>query len=237
MAGHQGADLLGRLAQVARALHSKSLLGVDAVCAEIAGAATEVIDGVECAGITLGSGSRFRPVAPTDDAADRFGRLQRDVGEGPSFDATRHRCTVRTPDIRADSRWPALAAAVVVSSPLRSVVSYELFTDRDRLGALNVYSTRAGGMSEEAISRGHALAAHAALMLDAARRQEQFQLALSSRDVIGQAKGMIMERFGVDADHAFDLLRKLSQSSQTSVAEVARQLTSQPGTLSSDDTP
>ncbi|MHC3004693.1 hypothetical protein OK17_20635 [Gordonia sp. GN26] len=237
MAGHQGADLLGRLAQVARALHSKSLLGVDAVCAEIAGAATEVIDGVECAGITLGSGSRFRPVAPTDDAADRFGRLQQDLGEGPSFDAARHRCTVRTSDLRADSRWPALAAAVAVSSPLRSAVSYELFTDRDRLGALNVYSTRAGGVSEEAINRGHAFTAHAALMLDAARRHEQFQVALSSRDVIGQAKGMIMERFAVDADRAFDLLRKLSQSSQKSVVEVARQLTSQPGTLAPGDAP
>ncbi|WP_232717817.1 GAF and ANTAR domain-containing protein [Gordonia metallireducens] len=222
---------------MARALHAKSLHGVDAVCSEIAGAATEVIDGIECAGITLGTGNRFRSVAPTDDVADRFGRLQQDLGEGPSFDAARHRCTVRTSDLRADSRWPALAAAVAVSSPLRSAVSYELFTDRDRLGALNVYSTRAGGVSEEAINRGHAFTAHAALMLDAARRHEQFQVALSSRDVIGQAKGMIMERFAVDADRAFDLLRKLSQSSQKSVVEVARQLTSQPGTLAPGDAP
>ena len=222
---------------MARALHAKSQLGVDVICSEIAGAAAAVIDGMESGGITRSTGNRVRSLAPTDAAADGFARLQHEVGEGPSLDAERHHRTVRTPDISADVRWPALAAAVAESSPIRSVVSYELFTHRDRLGVLNVYSTQAGGVDDGAVERGNALAAHAALMLDAARRHEQFQIALASRDVIGQAKGMVMERFGVDADHAFDLLRKLSQSSHVTVAEVARQLTSQPGGLSPDGAP
>ena len=59
---------------------------------------------------------------------------------------------------------------------------------------------------------------------NAARRDEQFKRALASRDIIGQAKGMIMERYGVDAVQAFELLRKLSQNSNVPLIQVATDL-------------
>ncbi|HEX9834717.1 MAG TPA: ANTAR domain-containing protein [Mycobacterium sp.] len=69
------------------------------------------------------------------------------------------------------------------------------------------------------------LAEHAAVEIPgaqySARRDEQFKKALASRDVIGQAKGMIMERYGVDAVQAFELLRKLSQDSNVPLIKVA----------------
>ena len=59
---------------------------------------------------------------------------------------------------------------------------------------------------------------------NSARRDEQFQRALSSRDVIGQAKGMIMERYRVDAVQAFEVLRKLSQDSNVPLLQIAAEL-------------
>lgn len=56
------------------------------------------------------------------------------------------------------------------------------------------------------------------------RRDQEFRTALASRDIIGQAKGMVMERFTIDASQAFELLKRLSQTSNTPVVEVARQL-------------
>ncbi len=67
-------------------------------------------------------------------------------------------------------------------------------------------------------------ATHTALMWSMVRRAEQFRNALASRDIIGQAKGMLIERFKVDAEQAFDLLKRLSQTSNTPVANIARQL-------------
>jgi AmiR/NasT family two-component response regulator len=64
-------------------------------------------------------------------------------------------------------------------------------------------------------------AAHTTLAWNAMRRQEQFQSALASRDVIGQATGMLMERFDIDAVAAFELLRRLSQESNTKFVTVA----------------
>ena len=68
------------------------------------------------------------------------------------------------------------------------------------------------------------LATHAAVALIANDERLQFQSALASRDVIGQAKGMIMERFDVDAVRAFELLKKLSQGSNTRLVAVAEEL-------------
>ncbi len=76
----------------------------------------------------------------------------------------------------------------------------------------------------EAEEIGLAVATHAALALFSARREVQFASALASRDTIGQAKGMIMERFSIDALQAWELLRKLSQDANVSVFDLARQL-------------
>jgi AmiR/NasT family two-component response regulator len=67
-------------------------------------------------------------------------------------------------------------------------------------------------------------AAHSSVAWNSARRDEQFKNALASRDTIGQAKGMIMERYGVDAVQAFELLRKLSQDSNVPLIKVATQI-------------
>jgi len=92
-------------------------------------------------------------------------------------------------------------------------------------GALNLLSSSPHAFDDDAVSIGASLATHAAIAVIAAQREEQFRDALESRDTIGQAKGMLMEKLSVDADQAFRLLRKLSQQRNTPLYEIARTLT------------
>ena len=213
------------LADLARKMHARSQQGPDAVLEEITARAVSVIDGVTAAGITLTKNRKvLDTLAPTDAVAEQFDQLQQRAGQGPCLDAAWQHHTVKVDDLMADNRWPRLVDAVRNQSPVRSSVSFQLFTHAEGMGALNLYAQRPHAITADAVEAGYALAAHAALVFDAARRQEQFDSALASRDIIGQAKGMIMERFGVNATQAFGLLTRLSQDSNTSVAKISREL-------------
>jgi AmiR/NasT family two-component response regulator len=89
---------------------------------------------------------------------------------------------------------------------------------------LNFYAEHSNAFDDEAAELGLILATHTAVGWNMVRRDEQFRSALASRDIIGQAKGMVMERFKIDAVQAFELLKRLSQNSNTPLAAVARQL-------------
>jgi AmiR/NasT family two-component response regulator len=92
------------------------------------------------------------------------------------------------------------------------------------MGALNLFGSRPGAFGHEDEALGAMLATHAAFALMAQNKERQFQSALASRDIIGQAKGMIMERFKVDSVRAFQLLTAMSQNSNTRVVEVAAEI-------------
>ena len=104
------------------------------------------------------------------------------------------------------------------------MVSFQFYTARDRAGALNLFSYTPQEFTIEAQAVGAMLATHAAMAFAMGDKQNQFHSALASRDTIGQAKGIIMERFKVDAVQAFDLLRRLSQSSNAPVRTIAEEL-------------
>jgi AmiR/NasT family two-component response regulator len=103
-------------------------------------------------------------------------------------------------------------------------MSLQLYTDKSRRGALNLFGRAPDVFNPEKEAVAAMLATHAAIALIANDERLQFKSALASRDVIGQAKGMIMERFDVDAVRAFELLKKLSQSSNTRLVAVAEEL-------------
>uniref|UniRef100_UPI0019157AC6 ANTAR domain-containing protein n=1 Tax=Mycobacterium paraintracellulare TaxID=1138383 RepID=UPI0019157AC6 len=132
--------------------------------------------------------------------------------------------TVRVDDYEAETRWPEFVAAALSETPVRSSLSIQLYTDDTELGALNLYSERPNAIHAHTEELSLALAAHAAIAFAAARRAEQFRSALASRDIIGQAKGIIMERYTINAVAAFTLLMKLSQDSNIPLHEIARRL-------------
>lgn len=227
-------DVYGRISQMARTVHGTLTGGVIApseVLEEVAETAVKLLHGVDHAGITLVRRHRpghrpehFESAAATGRVPTRFDELQHEHGEGPCFDAIWSRQTVRIVDVISDPRWPAFMTAVREQTPIRSVLSIQLYTDGDELGALNLFSDNAGGFDAETEEQAINLATHAAIALSSARRGEQFRSALASRDLIGQAKGMLMERFDVDAIAAFQMLRTLSQEMNVSVLELARRV-------------
>ncbi|KBZ61300.1 hypothetical protein K875_04251 [Mycobacterium [tuberculosis] TKK-01-0051] len=104
------------------------------------------------------------------------------------------------------------------------MLSFRLFGFKHTAGSLNLYGSQTHAFGDESLEVGLTFANLLALAWNILQRNEQFRGAMASRDLIGQAKGMLMERFGMDAVEAFELLKRLSQESNTPVAEVALRL-------------
>ena len=113
---------------------------------------------------------------------------------------------------------------MLAATPIRCSLSVQLYTNEAELGALNLYSEQPYIFDAHIEAIALALGSHAAIAFSGAQRGEQFRSAVASRDIIGQAKGMIMERYKITAVAAFKLLVKLSQDSNTPIHEIARQL-------------
>jgi GAF domain-containing protein len=218
MTAEPGHVLAVRMAELAREV---AALNASDVMVSVTAAAVELIPGVAAAGILLISkGGKFESHAPTSDLPHQLDLLQMHFGEGPCLEAAVDELMVRTDDFETETRWPQYSQAVVEIG-IRSGLSFKLYTSDQNAGALNLFAVEPNVFDSQAEATGSVLAAHAAAAILASRRGEQLESALTTRDVIGQAKGIIMERFKVDAVQAFEMLRKLSQTSNTRLVEVA----------------
>ncbi|MFP1155451.1 hypothetical protein BHQ21_24910 [Mycobacterium sherrisii] len=146
----------------------------------------------------------------------------------PCLSALREHRTIVINDMAVETRWPAFCAAAT-DLGARTLLSFQLFVVQQNLGVLNLYGDRGGAFSEESIVIGGLLAQHASVALMGATAEAQFNDALNTRDIIGQAKGIIMERFNTDSVAAFQLLCKLSQETNLKLVEVARKLVASHG--------
>lgn len=215
-------DLAMRMAELARTLAEPSDL--DAILSGVTAAAKELIPGVDTAGILLiGRGGQFESVAQVTELPHKLDELQMTYNEGPCVQAALDDVVVRTDDFRDENRWPQYAPACVELGVL-SGLSFKLFTAERTAGALNLFGFRPNVWDSEAETIGTVLAAHAAAALLAHRHGEQLKSALSTRDRIGQAKGIIMERYKVDDVQAFEMMRRLSQDSNKKLTDIAQQV-------------
>jgi GAF domain-containing protein len=215
-------DLARRMAELARA--SAAPRSVDDVLSDVTAAAKELIPGTDTAGVLLiGKGGKFDSVAGTSDLPHLLDELQMKFNEGPCVEAALDELIVRTEDFRSEERWPKYSAAVVEIGVL-SGLSFKLYTAERTAGALNLFAFEPNAFDAEDETTGVVLAAHAAAAILASRHGEQLESALTTRDRIGQAKGIIMERFGVDDVQAFEMLRRLSQDSNTRLIDIAQRV-------------
>lgn len=212
-----------RMADLARTLAGPQSL--EAVLKEVTAAAVELIPGVDTAGILLlGPGGKYESRAVTSELPHQLDQLQSTLHQGPCFQAAVGAdLMIRTDDFRTESRWPDYTAAVLKIGVL-SGLSFKLYTSDRSAGALNLFGYQPTVWDEESEIVGSVLAAHAAAALIASRNSEELTSALATRDRIGQAKGIIMERFGVDDSGAFDMLRRLSQESNTKLVDIAQRV-------------
>lgn len=183
------------------------------------------VTGSQYAGITLARTSKaITNVAATHRYPMILDAIQERCGEGPCVAAAWRHHMMYVGDLNTDQRWPCFQREALEQTPIRSILCYELFVDGSTLGALNFYGDRPHVFDDESQEIGGIFATHVALAWSMLRRQDQFRSALASRDLIGQAKGVIMERFNLDAVEAFDLVTRLSQQSNRKVIDVARSL-------------
>ncbi len=183
------------------------------------------VGGADSAGITvMGEDAAVDTVGATHPEAEVHDKLQEQYGEGPCLSAAWNHRTVHVADLAGDAPWPSYRAAVLAQTPIRSVLSYQLFNAKHQLSALNFYAHSPGAFDEASVQAGLSVAAHAQILWEMRHRERQFRAALASRDVIGQAKGIIMERFKIDAEQAFELIKRLSQDTNTPLAELAQRL-------------
>ena len=197
---------------------------IEATLDGVTGAAVELIDGVDYADVLLVSGpDQFQSVAATSQVAADLDDVQRRFREGPCVDAATDEPVTISNDLREDVRWPRYCESAIKAG-VRSMLSYRLYTHTPRLGALNLFGRQPDVFTAETEVLAAMLATQAALALIAEDKDLQFRSALASRDLIGQAKGMIMERFQVDSMRAFELLKRLSQDSNTRLVDVANEI-------------
>lgn len=226
-------DLAEAFSDVARRLYRAET--VEETIKQIAGLACQTVEGCSLAGVCFMNGTAIDTPAWTDEVVAELDALQSEVGEGPCIDSIKRHQTFYAEDLSEDTRWPSFAPKAVERG-VTSLLSYPLSVEESEsgertMGALNLYASRRAAFDATAQDVGLILASHASVALAGAQAlaQEKDQVenlhqALASRDVIGQAKGILMERERLSADQAFEMLRRASQHLNLKLREVAERV-------------
>ncbi|ANN19502.1 histidine kinase [Amycolatopsis orientalis] len=206
------------------------------VLEQIVAAAYRVVPGADLVSVTLRApDGTFHTPVDTGKVAVELDAVQYRAGTGPCVDAAAGGSPghVSSDDLAAEPRWPDFSQAAVRHG-FTAILSTVLVPDADppRLpGALNIYSRGPDVLGPVARDVALLLATHGSLALAGTTAVSRAELeashlrrAVESRDVIGQAKGILMHRRGLTADEAFDLLRRTSQDLNVKLAELARTL-------------
>jgi GAF domain-containing protein len=168
-------------------------------------------------------GGRLESAASTDALVEEADRLQVEFGEGPTYDALQEETSVVVADAADDSRWPKWSSEMV-SVALRSVLSVRLRTPTTTVGALNLFDPAVDSFGGRDNSIAQVYADHAAVAVANARSESTLWQAIEARKLIGQAQGILMERFDLSDDQAFAVLRRYSQDNNVKLRDVAQRL-------------
>jgi GAF domain-containing protein len=216
-------DVGQAIASAARSMNHKRTL--DETLQAIVEVARASVPGFDEVGIsTLHKDGKVQTRAATGDLVHQLDDLQYGLSEGPCVDTLREAHVVVAPHIQHDQRWPRYVPAAVERG-LRSQLAVRLYLDdQGTLGGLNLYSTTSDDVDPEAEGTAELFAAHAAIALGNARERENLNQALHSRKVIGQAVGILMERYEMNEDRAFAFLVRASSHANIKLREVAQEL-------------
>jgi GAF domain-containing protein len=173
--------------------------------------------------ILVHGGKRMETAAATDPVVEKADQLQMECGEGPSLAAIFDQDSFNVSDTLLEPRWP-LWCPRVAELGLRSVLSIRLHTSSTTIGSLNLYGRRRAAFDADDDAVAHVLARHASIALAHARQESSLWQAIDARKLIGQAQGILMERFDLDADQAFAVLRRYSQDNNVKLRHVAQRL-------------
>lgn len=228
-------DVVRAFAEASRCIFASE--DVAGTLGQVARAAVDLVPACDLASLTVAERDAFRTFGATDPRALAADEAQYAADEGPCLHAIRHDAVVHTADAANDDRWPRFAERLA-GGPIGAVLSCRLSVDPGTtgraMGSLNLYSLRADAFADVDLDVALLLGAHAGVVLHAVAQTQNLRQALESRDAIGQAKGILMERERITADEAFDRLRVLSQRRNVKLRWVAERLV-QTGEADADD--
>ena len=218
------AVLATQLSDLARELQQED--DVHSVLAGIVDAAVHLIPGTAYASISQVTGrKKVDSEVASGELPRRVDALQNSTGQGPCLDAAYEHRVVSVPDLSREERWPEFCRGALELGA-RSMLSIQLFVVGDRLGALNLYGDGPNAFDSDSEQVGLLVAAHAAVAFADSRKISQLGEALVARQVIGQAEGILMERYKITAEQAFVLLSRASTRSNIKLRDIAERLAS-----------
>lgn len=225
--GDPSSELSANLADTARILFTAG--SVADTLAEIVDLAVATIDGCDFAGLFLLERDVITSPVHTDPVVNEIDNLQYGCGEGPCLDAVALGQIFYADDLGEDPRWPRFGAQANAAG-IRSVLALPLATNGTP-GALNLYARYPAAFGVADRAKGVILASLAGLAVsiarsheDEERRAENLNSALATRELIGQAQGILMERERITSGQAFDILRRASQHLNRKLRDVAQDL-------------
>jgi GAF domain-containing protein len=212
------------LIELALAVKREGLTDQKHALAVITEGAAAIIEGVEHSAVVVPAGPRqLEALSVYGCLPPLVMGLQNEVGEGPCLEAVSHTSQVVVDDMRAETRWPVFSTRVQPMG-VGSMICTPLTVENKVVGSLTLASSRPHAFDEEAIGLAEVFAAHATLALVGAEEVRNLTAMASSRDVIGQAKGILMERFKLTNQEAFAVLVRLSQHHNIKLRVLCEQL-------------
>ncbi|MFC5063353.1 ANTAR domain-containing protein [Actinomycetospora atypica] len=211
-----------------RSIDGRALRDPGAAASLIVSSALEIVPAAVAGGLARTEGGTVRTDHTSDEAVAQLDTVQSTWGQGPCFDEeSSEDGVVFLGDLDgagAAARWPDFAPQAVACG-YRSLLSTRLVT---RTGGprvtLNLYGRKAAAFGERAGLAAATFAVQAAALCQGGEEVRTMHAAVVNRDVIGQAKGILMERFGVSDDAAFQMLVTSSQDTNIKLADVAHWL-------------
>ncbi|SED13594.1 ANTAR domain-containing protein [Nocardioides exalbidus] len=211
-----------RVAEASRKLTGRS--GKDDTLLGIAEAAVELVSGCDVAAVCVLRHGRHDTCAHTDSSVQQLDDLQRELGEGPSITELNSMDVIYVPDLMAPLPWPNWGKKVAGEAGIRSYLGFRLFTDADSIGTLNLYAYEIDAFSYQDRLDGMVVAAHSAVALDSSVEKEQLHTALTSRQLIGEATGMLRVQYSLTTEQAFGVLKRISSEQNIKLFSVAEQV-------------
>jgi len=202
---------------------------LDTALRRVADMAVLAVPACDSCGVSLHEHGRLATRVATDDFATKVDDIQYGLGDGPCIDAVARSEPIRVPDTGSETRWRPFSQQASEAGVVSSLSMPLLVRDR-AVGALNLYSRQARFTEHDDAMASTFSRQAAVVLLNAATYQktrdvvDQLNQALESRDVIGQAKGILMATEKLSADEAFDRLRLRSQRANVKLRDLAKQV-------------
>jgi transcriptional regulator with GAF, ATPase, and Fis domain len=219
-------ELIESVAALSRLVTADETL--ESTVARIAELSVKAIDGADECGISLVTDGNIETVAATSESGHKIDALQLETGEGPCLSSIAKQATFYIADMSTDETWPRFSQRAAEEAGISSLLGYVLKVGEGSLGALNMMSRQTDAFDEAAIAAGAVFAAQAGVALANAlthrgneQKVGQLQEGIRTRQVIGEAVGIVMATRRVPAERAFDILKTISQNTNVKLRVVA----------------